>query len=479
MVPSRRQFPAGPGCQRAPCRSGPPTGRSRSSAQQKNLFQLARILHRAASKVGRGSRRAVFALLSLLSFNLLSLNADVITDWNAAFISALRAETTPPPLAARNLAILHLAIFHALTDAPGKASLPASGNTNDPGRAAARSDEIVRAIGAASEVSISLFPSEKALFDKLRTTGLAHIASSDETTKALALGQKFARQVLESRAADGSATTVPYIPSTKPGAWRRTLPYFRPPEMPHWARVKPFALTNASQFRPPGPPSLQSTNWIRDFNLTKSLGGKNSTQRTPEQTEIARFWSDFSYTSTPPGHWNEIAAQVANQRKLALRETARLFAMLNVALADGAIACWDAKFAYNFWRPVTAIREADRDGNAETSPDQEWEPLLHTPAFPEYVSGHSVFSGAAAEILVRFFGTDEVTFTIGSDGLPGAQRTYHSFRKTAEEIGMSRIYGGIHFLSADLDGLALGKQIADFVCATFPGAQTRAEPRQE
>jgi membrane-associated phospholipid phosphatase len=281
------------------------------------------------------------------------------------------------------------------------------------------------------------------------------------------LGTYVADLVLDWRSADGASTTVPYIPSAEPGAWRRTPPFFRPPELPQWPYVTCFALTNGAQFRPTGPPSLTSTQYAADFNQVKSLGAANSTNRTAEQTLIARFWSDFSYTVTPPGHWNQIAQNVATNRGLSLAQNARLFALLNIAMADAAISVWDAKYVYNFWRPVTAIQNADVDGNPETVADPSWTSLLNTPAFPEYVSGHSAFSAAASTVLTRFFGTDAVSFTVGSDAVPGVLRTYQSFSFTADEIALSRIYGGIHFLSADVDGLRIGNAIGAYVDENF------------
>jgi membrane-associated phospholipid phosphatase len=231
--------------------------------------------------------------------------------------------------------------------------------------------------------------------------------------------------------------------------------------------VIPFAMTSGFQFRPGGPPLLGSAQYAAELNQVKALGAANSPSRTPEQTLIARFWSDFSYTVTPPGHWNQIAQHVSAQTGFSVPQSARLFALLNVAMADAAIAVWDAKYLYNFWRPVTAILEADSDGNPDTTGDPDWTPLLNTPAFPEYVSGHSAFSAAAATILARFVGTDHVPFTIGSDSVPGVTRSYSSFADAAHEIALSRIYGGIHFLSADLDGLTMGQAIGAHVDRYF------------
>jgi hypothetical protein len=193
------------------------------------------------------------------------------------------------------------------------------------------------------------------------------------------------------------------------------------------------------------------------------LGGRASTRRTAEQTLIAWFWDDGAGTVTPPGHWNRIAQAAARARGTTPAENARLFALLNLALADAGIACWDCKFTYRLWRPITAIREADLAGNPDTRPDPRWTPLLTTPPFPSYTSGHSTFSGAAAALLAHFFGTDAVRFTIESEGLPGYTRSFASFSAAAREAGRSRIYGGIHYEFDNRAGLALGRALADRV----------------
>jgi membrane-associated phospholipid phosphatase len=283
----------------------------------------------------------------------------------------------------------------------------------------------------------------------------------------LYVGQQIALALLTARQSDGASTTATYIPSFNPGDWQRTPPFFRPPDLPQWPEVTPFAMTNGSQFRPAGPPALTSTQYTRDYNLTKDYGSLNSTNRNAEQTIIARFWSDFNFTVTPPGHWNEVAENISTNFGLSLIQNARLFALLNVAMADAGIAAWDAKYTYNSWRPVTAIQEGDVDSNPDTLVDTNWFPLLTTPPFPEYVSGHSTFSGAASTILASVLHSNEVPFSVGSDALPGVMRSYTNLSLAAEEIGMSRIYAGIHFLSADLDGLATGRSIGAYVFQNF------------
>lgn len=262
---------------------------------------------------------------------------------------------------------------------------------------------------------------------------------------------------------DGSTTTAPYIPSAEPGKWRRTEPAFRPPDLPQWGRVIPFALTNVAAFRLPLPPRLGSDEYAAAVEEVRRLGARNGAARSAEQEEIAHFWSDFSYTETPPGHWNQIARTVANEKKLSLSETARLFALLNMAMADAGIVAWESKYFYNCWRPSTAIQKAEFDGNERPAANAKWESYLQSPPFPEYPSGHSAFSGAAAEVLARFFGTDSIEFTVTSDSMQGVTRKFTSFSAAADEIGRSRIYGGIHFAFSDSAGQVAGRAVGQFI----------------
>jgi hypothetical protein len=212
---------------------------------------------------------------------------------------------------------------------------------------------------------------------------------------------------------------------------------------------------------------LTSAEYTAAFNEVKALGGRGPTARTADQAVIAWFWDDGAGTVTPPGHWNRVAQTAARQRGLGLADSARLFAVLNVTLADAGILCWECKYGHSFWRPITAIHEADRDGNPATAPDPCWEPLLSTPGFPSYTSGHSSFSGAAARALADFFGTDAIAFSLESDGLPGVTRSYSGFWAAAQEAGRSRIYGGIHYEFDNSEGLRTGRALADYIAANF------------
>jgi hypothetical protein len=307
----------------------------------------------------------------------------------------------------------------------------------------------------------------RARADNLYETYLAGARLGPGLTNGLTLGTQIAQLTLAGRASDGSQTDVPYIPSDSPGQWRRTPPFFRPPYTPQWRYVTPFCLPEIESFLPPPPPELDSPEYAEAFNQVKALGSKNSVQRTSEQSQIAVFWSDFSYTATPPGHWEVIAATIARDRNNTLAENARLFALISLAQADSAIVCWEVKYRYNFWRPVTAIQRADEDKNPLTEPDETWDQFLPSPPFPSYMSGHSTFSKASAQVLTQFYGTDAITFIATSDSLPGVFRTFHSLAGCADEIGMSRIYGGFHYMFDNIYGKSTGKTIGDYVSANF------------
>src|SRR5262249_27063523 len=232
---------------------------------------------------------------------------------------------------------------------------------------------------------------------------------------------------------------------------------------PQWGDVTPFCISSDSAFRPPPPPALTSAEYTAAFNEVKSLGAANSTTRTAEQSEIAHFWYGAAGTFTPTGYWNQIAQEGAVERGNSLVKTARLFALLNLAQADATFAIWDAKYTYNFWRPVTAIRAADTDGNPDTAADPTWTPFLVTPAHPSYISAHSGISGASAAVLAAFFGSDAIPFTFSSASLPGVTRSFTSFSATAQECPDSRIYAGIHWRFDVAAGEALGYDVGNYV----------------
>jgi PAP2 superfamily len=379
-------------------------------------------------------------------------HADVVTEWNNAALDAIRAGHTPPPIASRSLAILHVSIYDAVngidrTHEPYlvQSEVPASAS-----REAAAS-------AAAHEALVNLFPASTSSFDALYAAILAAIPDGPQKTAGIVWGEFVANQILAARANDGSDTTVPPPGGSGPGVWVPTPPAFLPYLLPQWGFVTPFAMSSSSQFRPPGPPALDSQRYAEDYNEVKELGALVGSTRTEEQTQIALFWADGAGTETPPGHWNSIAQTIATAQSNTLEENARLFALLNMATADAAICAWDAKYTFHFWRPVTAINFAEPD----------WMSFIVTPPFPDYVSGHSTFSGAAATVLALFYGTEDLPFTIGSDFLPGVYRNFPTCLDAAEEAAVSRLYGGIHFRSANEDGLQAGINIGEWAATHY------------
>src|SRR5262245_7373931 len=391
--------------------------------------------------------------------------ADVVLQWNETLLSAIRVDKTAPPPASRNMAIVHAAIFDAV-NAIDRSYSPYLVHRHGPKGASIEA----AAAQAAHDTLVALYPNQKATFDAALTASLAGIPDAKAENRGIAIGAFAADKVLQARRNDGSATVVPYAPGTAPGDWQPTPPAFAASLFPQWPDVKPFTLSSESDLRPAGPPALSSAEYAAAFNEVKDFGGDGittPTSRTPEQTLIANFWADGVGTETPPGHWNTIAEEVARARGTTTVQNARLFALLNLALADAAIVAWDCKYAFNLWRPVTAIRAADTDGNPATAADPTWTPLLVTPAFPSYTSGHSTFSAAGAAVLADFFGTDRIHFTTGSDALPGVTRSFDRFSSAAAEAGQSRIYGGIHFQFDNQLGLAGGRRLGEYVFANF------------
>jgi hypothetical protein len=387
---------------------------------------------------------------------------DVVADWNNAALDAIRADHTVPPIASRSLAIVHVSIYDAVNGIA---------RTYDPylvqSAVSASASREAAASAAAHQALVNLFPASTSSFDALHTTILAAIPNGPQKTAGIVWGEFVANQILAARANDGSNAIVPAPDGSGPGGWVPTPPAFLPYLLPQWGFVVPFGMSSSSQFRPPGAPSLDSQRYTADYNEVKELGAAVDSTRTEEQTEIALFWADGAGTETPPGHWNSIAQSIAAARDNTLEENARLFALLNIAMADAAICAWDAKYTFDFWRPVTAIRNADTDGNPATDPDTTWMSFIVTPPFPDYVSGHSTFSAAAATVLPLFYGTQDLPFTIGSDFLPGVYRSFSTCLDAAEEAAVSRIYGGIHFRSASEDGLQAGINIGQWTATHY------------
>ena len=406
----------------------------------------------------------VLSVLTLVFVTTVSstAKADAVTHWNEI---ATRI-TTPPvtnlasPYQSRIYAMTHAAIHDALNAIDCRYSPYALSGQRDP---AASPEAAVAA--AAYRVLVHEIPAQQATLDAEYQAALSSILDGEAKSRGVVIGEAAAAAIIVLRSDDGSTDQVPYTPGTEPGDWQRTPPEFLPALAPGWGYVIPFALRTGSQFRPA--PSayfnLTSGAYSRDYDEVKSIGQAGSTTRTDEQSEIARFW----YESSPPG-WNHIVRNVVAVQGLDLWSNARLFGLVNLALADGYISSFEAKYTYNFWRPVTAIRAGDTDGNPRTIADPDWTPFLVTPRMPDNSSGHSVAGAAVAEVLTRFFGNDNIHFTNTSGPpFPGITRSFSSFSQAAQENADSRVYAGIHFRSATRDGLRQGAKIGRYVSNHF------------
>jgi hypothetical protein len=391
--------------------------------------------------------------------NNASLNS--VVEWNRILLVILRTPGAQPPTihSTRSFAILHAAMFDAVNNIAGRYTVylvhlsTVSRTASQP----AAADQ------AAHDVLVSLYPSFQSTLDSQLQQDLAQIPDGQDKTDGIAVGQRVGAQILAFRSNDGSGVTPPpYMPGNQPGDYQLTPPNFAPADFTHWPDVTPFALPRADEFLPGPPPSLTSNEYAETFNEVKSLGFINSTSRTPEQTEIGKFWNgniqDF---------WNEIAQSAALGRKLGLVQSARLFALLNISLADTAISFFDAKYSYNFWRPVTAIQKADTDGNPKTDPDPNWLPLpTKTAPDPSYPGAHSAVSAAGAEVLRSVLG-DVFAFDLTSESLPDVTRHFNSFSQASQEAGLSRIYAGQHFRIDHVAGKNLGRRVGRFVVNTI------------
>jgi membrane-associated phospholipid phosphatase len=389
------------------------------------------------------------------------LAANVVLEWNQVFLDTFKADRVLPLYFAREAAIVHAAIYDAVNDID-RSYTPFFADVKAPPGASLEA----AAAQAAHDTMVALFPAHQATFDATLAADLAGIPPG-RARLGTAVGQAVAQQILAWRSTDGSNAQVTYVQGTDPGDWQPTPPAFAPAVAPQWGSVTPFCIPSDSAFRAPPPPALTSADYTAAFNEVKSLGAADSTTRTAEQSQIARFWYGAAGTYTATGYWNQIAQEVAQQRGDSLVQDARLFALLNLAQADAYFAVWDTKFTYNFWRPVTAIRAADTDGNPDTAADPAWTPFLATPAHPSYNSGHSGISAASAAVLASFFGSDAIPFSLSSDGLPGVTRSYASFSAAVQEVSDSRVYAGIHWRFDVQAGQVMGNEVGDYIVTHF------------
>ena len=391
--------------------------------------------------------------------------SDVIMDWNAKADALAVEKQLLNASNARGQAMLHIAMFEAVNAidrryAPYKLNLTAD-------RAASRE---AAAAAAAYDVLLALHPDKKADLDAALAGSLAGITENEAKSKGIELGKQAAAGIIALRANDGSNTPEDYRPATTAGVY---VPTTIPIESTS-SKIKPFAMASASQFRAAPPPALTSETWTRDLNEIREIGSSTSAKRSAEQTTIARFWF-----FTGPRTYNAIVRQIASTKKMDLVDCARLYALTSIASADAFIAVFDAKYAYNLWRPVTAIRNADLTSNPATPREASWQPLGVTPMHPEYPCAHCITASAVSTVLQHVVGNEVGEITLASPTAAGVTRKWTRLQDYSDEVSSARIYAGFHYRFSTEAGKDMGKKIGNLAVTTLmPGAVADAQQKR-
>ena len=393
-----------------------------------------------------------------------------VVDWNRTLLMIVRTPKAQPASVhpTRSFAIMHAAIYDAV-NAIDQHHQPYMVRLTNVSRDASQD---AAAAAAAHDVLVALYPSFSTALNAKLQDSLADISDASNLAEGVRIGQTVAARLLALRANDGSSVSpFPYAFGTTPGAHQSTPPNFpAQPQFTHWSQVTPFALPRANMFRPGPPPALTSDRYADAFNEVKSFGMIGGTASSADQALTGRFWN-----GAIQNYWNEIAQSVTDARDLRTAERARVFALLNLALADSVIAFYDAKYTYNLWRPVTAIRGADTDNNPETMSDPTWLPEVgNTTPDPSYPGAHAVISAAAVDVLIALLKRDRFNLTVTSEVLPGVMRTFESL-SAADEATLSRVFAGVHFRFDLTSGSQLGQRVADFIVDNFLGRRAEGE----
>ena len=397
----------------------------------------------------KSTRFALSAAVPLL-LAICASSQNVVVQWDAIASTTIINNAKEASVASGVwFAYVHLAVFDAV-NAIDHRYQPYLFTANPP----AGANHEAAAVAAAHRVLVAYFPAQQSALDTQYTASIAAISDSPANISAgVALGEASAQTLITARANDGLLANVPYTPPTGPGFWQPTPPAFGPPLTPWLGQMVPFTMTSPSQFFPDeGPDALDSQQWIDDYNQVKTLGAINSTVRTPEQTEIGLFWTEHTGKQYARAFQN-----LATQQGLGTLDTARLMAMLWAGYADAGIGCWNAKFSFSFWRPVTAIQAGG--GNRALVADPTWLPLANTPSHPEYPAAHGCATGAVSTILAGYFGSPKVTFSVDSK----VTNTTHTFTSTAalmNQVEKARIYAGFHYHHSVIEGKVLGTKVA-------------------
>jgi hypothetical protein len=409
-------------------------------------------------------RRGLLVLVLPLAMSLApsitsSARADAVTDWNVIMQATVSVAPTNAVIQTRWGAIVQLAVFEAVNAIEGDYEPYLGGLIVAP--AGASPD--AAAIAAAYRTLVTLRPASAPALDVLRAASLAAIPDGQAKDDGIAVGENAAGAMLLLRADDGSDDIVPYTPGVEPGDWKPTPPTGAPAFLPGWGLVTPFGLADGSQFRLPPPPALHTGKYANDYNEVKLLGSLVSPFRPQDRTDVAKFYA----AASPVQVFNSAARQASAAQGKSLAENARIFALLAMAMGDAAISCWDTKYHYDFWRPVTAIRDGDLDGNRHTDRDPDWLPLITTPPFPGYPSGHATVSGAARAVLERAFGKDGHAVTLTHPGAPGIVLNYTAWDEITDDVDDARIYGGIHFRFDQEAGARQGRHVGSYILRNY------------
>lgn len=388
-------------------------------------------------------------------------SADAVADWNAIAVQATLTANRPGPSGVIDIAVVHAAIYDAVQAIEKRYAqyyVEIPGASGSPVAAAAK---------AAHDVLVSRFPGQTVFLDTTYQQYLLNNGLS-ETDPGVAVGAKAAAGIIALRACDGSfpnPSPPPFVGSVAVGVWRPTPPANLPMAASWLGGVTPFTITRPSQFRAEPPPALSSREYARDYNEVKAIGALNNSSRNAEQTDVAHF-----YAGNTPVIWNRALRDIAITHVDNIADSARLFALVDLAVADALITSWNDKTHYVFWRPITAIREGDNDGNPATAGDSGWQSLITTPNYPDYTSGAVNFASAVTVGLEHFFGTDHMTFSLTTTNVgPTVQdtRTYHRFSDARQDVVEARIFAGIHFRFADEAARKQGKQVADWTFKNY------------
>ena len=424
------------------------------------------------------STRALVPMLGMflgLTTGSQVLAQNAVTAWHSVLESSVAGSGRKNAVALPYYAYVDIAMYDAVNSIDRRHD-PFAVSASAPRGAS----EDAAAASAAHDVLIHYFPSQAATLDAALATSLAAIADGQSKTDGISVGQSVAAQWLALRAGDGLEAPLVYTPGHGPGIWEPVPTYpAAPPNTPPapvgvWlTQFKPFALESAGQFlsEVPAPPALTSRAWAVNFNLTKDYGARNSTVRTAQQTEIGRFWTDDA-----AAQYSRAFRALVVSEHLNTAESARLGAMYSVSASDSVTACFNAKYHFAFWRPYTAIHDADTDGNAATVADPDWVPLAVTPGHPEYPAAHGCVTEAVMDALGAFFGTDEITFSVNSV-VTGTTHTFENFEDVVTEVDHARVYGGMHYRHSVKEGNRLGRKVVDYVLRSHFGHDGRDDDR--